>query len=62
MVEITIARCWGGYTFLVNGRDDLVADPVWGVTMFGTEQAAWEAAVQAVRALERAGRRRDRLA
>ena len=55
MVEITIERCWGGYTFLVNGRDDVVVDPVWGVTTFGTEQAAWDAAIQVVRALQRAG-------
>jgi len=57
MVEITIERRWGGYTFLVNGRDDVVVDPVWGVTTYGTEQAALEAAVAAVRALQRAGKR-----
>jgi hypothetical protein len=58
MVEITIARRWGGYTFLLNGRDDVVADPEWGVTTFGTEAAALEVAIQVVRALQQAGRRR----
>jgi len=55
MVRITIERRWEGFTFLVNGRDDLVADPVWGVTMFETEYAALETAVRLVRALQRAG-------
>ena len=55
MVRITIERRWQGFTFLVNGRDDLVADPVWGVTMFETEHAALETAVLLVRALQRAG-------
>jgi hypothetical protein len=59
MVEITIERRWGGYTFLVNGRDDVVADPEWGVTTFGSERAALEAAVLIVRALQRAGVRDD---
>lgn len=58
MVQITIERRWGGYTFLVNGRDDVVVDPEWGVTTFGTERAAFEAAVAVVRALRRAGERR----
>jgi hypothetical protein len=55
MVEITIERRWGGYTFLVNGRDDVVVDPEWGVTTFGTEQAALEAAMLVVMALTRVG-------
>ena len=55
MVTITIERRWDGYTFLVNGRDDLVADPVWGVTTYETAHAALEAAHLAVRALQRAG-------
>ncbi|HEX9632506.1 MAG TPA: hypothetical protein VGA02_08560 [Gemmatimonadales bacterium] len=59
MVEITIERRWGGYTFLVNGRDDVVMDPEWGVTTFDTERAAFEAAVLIVRALQRAGERDD---
>ena len=62
MVRITIERRWDGYTFLVNGRDDLVADPDWGVTTFETEHAAFEAAVRVVRALQRAGTGRARLA
>jgi len=45
MVRITIERRWEGYTFLVNGRDDLVTDPVWGVTTFETEHAALETAL-----------------
>jgi len=57
MVEITIERRWGGYTFLVNGRDDVVVDPEWGVTTFGTEQAALEAAMMVVLALTRIGDR-----
>lgn len=59
MVQITIKRRWGGYTFLVNGRDDVVVDPEWGVTTFGSERAALEAAVLIVRALLRAGERDD---
>jgi hypothetical protein len=59
MVQITIERRWGGYTFLVNGRDDVVVDPEWGVTTFGSERAALEAAVLVVRALQRAGERDD---
>lgn len=55
MVEITIERRWGGYTFLLNGRDDVVVDPVWGVTTFDTEDAAREVATLVVRALLRAG-------
>jgi hypothetical protein len=61
MVEITIERRWGGYTFLLNGRDDVVVDPVWGVTTFDTEDAAREVASLVVRALLRAGRGRARL-
>lgn len=61
MVTITIERRWDGYTFLVNGRDDVVRDPVWGVTTYETEHAALEAAQQAVRALERAGTGRGHL-
>jgi hypothetical protein len=59
MVEITIERRWGGYIFLVNGRDDMVMDPVWGVTTFGTEQAALETAVRIVLALQKARQRDD---
>jgi hypothetical protein len=59
MVEITIERRWGGYTFLVNGRDDMVTDPEWGVTTFGTEQAALETAVLIVLALKRMGKQDD---
>jgi len=55
MVRITIERRWEGFTFLVNGRDDLVADPVWGVTMFETEHAALETAVLLLEAIRRAG-------
>jgi len=62
MVRITIERRWDGYTFLVNGRDDLVTDPDWGVTTFHSEDAAFEAAVLVVRALQRAGSARERLA
>jgi len=61
MVEITIERRWGGYTFLLNGRDDVVVDPVWGVTTFDTEDAAREVAALVVRALLRAGNGRARL-
>lgn len=59
MVEITIERRWGGYTFLLNGRDDVVVDPEWGVTTFGTEQAALEAAMMVVLALTRIGDQAD---
>lgn len=55
MVRITIERRWDGYTFLINGRDDVVADPEWGVTTFDTEHHALETAVQVVLALKRAG-------
>jgi hypothetical protein len=58
MVTITIERRWDGYTFLVNGRDDLVVDPVWGVTTFESERAAFDAAVALVRAMQQAGTRR----
>jgi hypothetical protein len=61
MVRITIERRWDGYTFLVNGRDDLVADPEWGVTTYGTERAAFDAAVALVLAIQRAGADRARL-
>jgi hypothetical protein len=61
MVEITIERRWGGYTFLLNGRDDVVVDPVWGVTTFDSEDAAREVAALVVRALLRAGTGRARL-
>lgn len=62
MVRITIERRWEGYTFLVNGRDDLVKDPEWGVTLFGSEREALEAAVLLVRAIQRAGTGRPDLA
>jgi hypothetical protein len=55
MVQITIERRWGGYTFLVNGRDDVVVDPEWGVTTFGSERAALEAAVLVVLGSETTG-------
>jgi hypothetical protein len=60
MVEITIERRWGGFTFLVNGRDDIVMDPDWGVTTFGTEEAALEAAMLMVLVLTRLGDGDDR--
>jgi hypothetical protein len=60
MVEITIERRWGGYIFLVNGRDDIVMDPEWGVTTFGTEAAALEAAMLMVLVLTRLGDADDR--
>lgn len=61
MVRITIERRWDGYTFLVNGRDDVVADPVWGIITYQTVDAALEAARLAVKALQRAGTRRAAL-
>jgi hypothetical protein len=56
MVEITIERRDGGYTFLVNGRDDVVVDPDGEVTTFASESAARETAEAVVRAMLRAGR------
>jgi hypothetical protein len=56
MVEITIERRKGGYTFLVNGRDDVVVDSEGEVTTFASETAARETAEAVVRALLRAGR------
>jgi len=61
MVTITIERHWAGYTFRVNGRDDLVVDPDWGVTWFESEHAALATAVMLVRALQRAGTGRTAL-
>jgi hypothetical protein len=51
MVEITIRRLPEGYTFLVNGRDDLVRDPRWGVATFASAEAARETAELVLRAL-----------
>lgn len=57
-VEITILRLRDGYTFLLNGRDDVVVDPTWGVTTFPSARAAREAAERVVRALRAVVRRR----
>ena len=55
MVEITIKRREGGFTFLVNGRDDVVVHPDGEVTTFASEAAARETAELVVQALLRAG-------
>jgi hypothetical protein len=55
MVEITIERREGGFTFLVNGRDDVVVHPDGQVTTFASEAAARETAELVVRAMLRAG-------
>jgi hypothetical protein len=55
MVEITIKRREGGFTFLVNGRDDVVVHPDGEVTTFASEEAARETAERVVQALLRAG-------
>lgn len=55
MVEITIKRREGGFTFLVNGRDDVVVYPDGEVTTFASEAAARETAELVVQALLRAG-------
>ena len=55
MVEITIKRRKGGFTFLVNGRDDVVVHPDGEVTTFASEKAARETAELVVRAILRAG-------
>jgi len=55
MVEITIKRREGGFTFLVNGRDDVVVHPDGEVTTFASEAAARETAERVVQALLRAG-------
>lgn len=51
VVQITIARVSDRYTFLINGRGDVVFDPVWGLTTFSTAEAAREAAEDVIRVI-----------
>ncbi len=51
VVQITIARVSDRYTFLINGRGDVVFDPVWGLTTFSSPEAAREAAEDVIRVI-----------
>jgi hypothetical protein len=55
MVRITVTRVPYGYTFLINGRGDVVFDPGWGLATFATPEAARRTAEEVVRSLATPG-------